>query len=383
MAQNFVGSNNINVYEPSGQFGTRLLGGKDHSSARYIFTRLNKITRLIYHEDDDHILKYIEDDGMMVEPEYYVPIIPMILVNGTEGIGTGFSTYIPKYNVKDIIYKLKERINIGIDGKYKWNELKPSYNNYSGDIHKIDNLHYISKGKLTIRDKLIEITELPVGVWSNEYKIFLEDLTYGGDKLFGNLENFCTESKVHFIMKIKNIKMVENLHKTASQIKYVTKLERYLKLVKPISITNMYLYNSVHYLNKYNSITDILEEFYKVRFSFYEKRKKYLMKTLKNDLDILDTKVKFINDIISKKLDLSNKEKEDIINIFEKKKFYKIKEESDYDYLLRMPFYSLTKSKVIELNKLFKKKKEQYNELQTKTPAYLWITDLNNLLKVL
>ena len=100
-------------------------------------------------------------------------------------------------------------------------------------------------------------------------------------------------------------------------------------------------------------------------------------------MDILDTKVKFISDIISKKLDLSNKEKEDIIKIFESKKFYKIKDEPVYDYLLRMPFYSLTKSKVIELNNLFKKKKEEYDQLNKKTPANLWLDDLDSLFKLL
>ena len=145
----------------------------------------------------------------------------------------------------------------------------------------------------------------------------------------------------------------------------------------------MYLYNSVNYLNKYNNIYDILEEFYKVRYTFYEKRKEHLMNTLENVLNILDTKVKFINDIINKTLDLSNKEKEDIIKIFENKKFYKIKDEPEYDYLLRMPFYSLTKTKVNELNNMFNKKKKEYNELKKKSPSEIWTNDLNNLLKVL
>jgi len=58
MAQNYVGSNNVNLLYPSGQFGTRRMGGKDHASARYIFTRLEKITRAIFHPDDDALLNY-------------------------------------------------------------------------------------------------------------------------------------------------------------------------------------------------------------------------------------------------------------------------------------------------------------------------------------
>ncbi len=381
MAQNFVGTNNINLYIPSGQFGTRLMGGKDHSSARYIFTRLNKITRLIYHPHDDPILNYIEDDGMKVEPEYYVPIIPVVLVNGAEGIGTGFSTFLPQFSVKDLIFQLKERIKAGNTASYRWSQVMPSYNNYGGDIHRIDINHYISKGKYAIKDRKIEITELPIGHWSNDYKEYLEDITYGGDKYFSNLENFCTESKVHFVMKIADKTGVEKMRKEPSQIKYVSKLEKYLKLVKPISMTNMYLYNSEHYLKKYDRISQILEDFYNIRLQFYKKRKDYLEKSLKNELDILDTKVKFITSIVQKKLDLSNKDRAVIIKIFDSKKYYKIKGEQDYDYLLRMPFYSLTKTKIIELNNQYKKKKEEYDKLVKQTISDLWINDLDVLSK--
>lgn len=103
MAQNFPGTNNINLLVPKGQFGSRLAGGKDHASARYIHTHLHKVTRLLFPEADDHSLEYKEDDGHMVEPTFYVPIIPMVLVNGAEGIGTGWSTFVPNYNPRDLI----------------------------------------------------------------------------------------------------------------------------------------------------------------------------------------------------------------------------------------------------------------------------------------
>jgi DNA topoisomerase-2 len=383
MAQDFVGSNNIPLYVPSGQFGTRLLGGKDHSSARYIFTRLQKISRLIFHPHDDHILTYVEDDGMKVEPTHYMPIIPIILVNGTEGIGTGFSTYVPQYNAKDIIYQLQQRIERGEKESYNWSKMNPSYNNHMGSIYALDSHHYISKGKYAITDKMLEITELPVGIWSNDYKNFLEELVYGGSRLFSNLENFCTESKVHFVLKIVDKSKVQQMHSEPSQIQSVNNLEKYLKLIKPISLTNMYLYNSVGYLNKFENVYSILEEFYMIRLDFYKKRKDYLMKSLKNELDILDTKVKFISDIVNKRIDLSNKEKENIIKIFESKKFYKIKNEPDYDYLLRMPFYSLTRTKIVELNNQYKKKKEEYDQLNKKTPSNIWLEDLDTLLKLL
>ena len=109
MAQDFVGSNNINLLKPNGQFGTRIMGGNDSASPRYIHTEINPITDLIYRKEDLPLLKYLDDDGLPVEPEYYVPIIPMVLVNGMVGIGTGWSTNIPQYNPVEIIKNIKRR----------------------------------------------------------------------------------------------------------------------------------------------------------------------------------------------------------------------------------------------------------------------------------
>merc|ERR1719453_892185 len=98
MAQKFVGSNNVNLLVPSGQFGTRLMGGKDHASSRYIYTRLAPWTRTFFHPDDDQILSYKVEEGQSIEPKHYVPVLPLVLLNGVEGIGTGWSTSVPNYN---------------------------------------------------------------------------------------------------------------------------------------------------------------------------------------------------------------------------------------------------------------------------------------------
>ena len=131
LAQDYVGSNNINLLHPSGQFGTRLLGGKDHASPRYTFTYLSKITKYIFREEDNPILNKLNEEGMSIEYEYYMPIIPMILVNGAEGIGTGYSTLILKYNPKDII---KNIYNI-MDNK-EIIPMNPWYKNFKGKIYK-------------------------------------------------------------------------------------------------------------------------------------------------------------------------------------------------------------------------------------------------------
>ena len=132
MAQDFIGSNNIPLLYPNGQFGTRLMGGKDCASSRYIFTYCKNYIKNIFIQDDNYVLDYNIEDGMKIEPKYYIPIIPMILVNGNEGIGTGWSSYIPKHNPNDIIDLLK----LKLDNK-PYKEIKPWYKGFKGKIIKL------------------------------------------------------------------------------------------------------------------------------------------------------------------------------------------------------------------------------------------------------
>ena len=171
MSQNYVGSNNCNLLMPNGQFGTRLMGGKDSASSRYIHTELNKITNLIFPEIDSKLLDYNDDDGVFVEPKYYVPIIPMVLVNGMNGIGTGFSTSIPNYNIHDIIENLKNKLK-----NKPFTHMIPWYCGFTGKIIQLSENNYLSKGKYEIiNESSIRITELPIGKWTDDYKKFLND----------------------------------------------------------------------------------------------------------------------------------------------------------------------------------------------------------------
>ncbi len=154
LAQNFVGSNNINLLQPIGQFGTRLHGGKDAASPRYIFTCLSPLTRLIFNPKDDPLFNYINDDGLKVEPEWYCPLIPMALVNGAEGIGTGWSTKVPNYNPREIIENLKRMIRGEVP-----RPMEPYFKNFRGKIEQLDDIRVMTHGKVAIiEDNTIEIT---------------------------------------------------------------------------------------------------------------------------------------------------------------------------------------------------------------------------------
>nr|YP_003970179.1 putative DNA topoisomerase IIA [Cafeteria roenbergensis virus BV-PW1] len=363
MAQNFVGSNNVNLLEPKGQFGSRVMGGKDSASPRYIWTKLEKVAGLIFRKEDNPILNYINDDGLMVEPEFYLPIIPMILVNGATGIGTGFSTSIPCYHPQELIEVLKKLIK---GEKYK--KIHPYYHKFEGKLKKLDTTSYQVSGTYHIDKKNnIVVEELPVGEWTTNYKQFLEKML-DTDTNFTNYDNNSTDEKILITLKFKNIP---------------TKLDEKLKMNKKINLTNLHAYTEKGHIQKFKNIDEIINNFYYVRLEGYYNRKKYLLEIYKHQMDIMKYKVKFIKEIINKTLIINNKKKLIIEQDLETKKYPKmgknLKDEINYDYLLGMNLYSLTKEKIEELEKQKIEKEEIYTNLKNKTPEELWEDDLEEL----
>ncbi len=370
MAQDYVGSNNINLLYPGGQFGTRILGGKDAASPRYIHTKLEELTEIIFNKSDNEIVNYLDDDGYKVEPQYYVPIIPMILVNGSQGVGTGFSTFIPCYNPIDICQYLLNKL----DNK-EVIELKPWYNNFTGDIIKSDSDSYISHGKFKITSyKTIEITELPIGTWTDNYKEFLEELLDDSNKkknekpkesIIKDYKNNSTESKISFTLEF-NPSILKELLKE-------NKLEKELKLASKFSTTNMHLFNKNNQVQKY-TVYDIIEEFYSLRYEFYIKRKNHLMMSLEQMMKVLNEKVRFINDVIEEKIIINKRSKDNIYQQLEDKDYLKV--DNDYKYLVNMPIYNLSLEKKLELENEASKKNNEYEELSNTSIETMWKNEL-------
>jgi DNA topoisomerase-2 len=374
MAQDFVGSNNINVLKPNGQFGSRLDGGKDAASPRYIWTMFEQLTSKIFMSVDYPILEQQLDDGLPIEPENYAPIIPMILVNGAKGIGTGFSTTIPPFNPKDIINNIKNKLK-----KEKYEPMAPWYQGFEGNVVKKDDTNYEIYGKWEIRENKLIITELPIGEWTSNYKEFLEkqledEKTKDPKKKvvkknnpFIGYKDKNTDKKVHFELEFESDDYLEN----------ATDLLSSFHLIKKVSIGNMHLYNNKGAIQKYDSIESILDEYFTVRLNLYQKRKDYLLENLEKQLKIISWKVKFILMIVEKKLEINNKKKQEIEAQLEKNKFPK--NDDSYNYLLSMPIYNLTQEKIDELKKQETEKQSEFDLLIEKTPENLWLTDLEDL----
>lgn len=367
MAQNFVGSNNINLLYPSGQFGTRLTG-KDYASPRYIYTYLEELTKYIFRKEDEPILKYIDDDGISVEPECYYPILPMILVNGSEGIGTGFSTYIPQYNVLDII----DNIYLLMENK-ELKKLKPYYKNFKGNIEEVNENDFVVRGVYhRLKKDTIQITELPVGIWTLNYKEFLEKKSEKSKtQLIESYKSNYTDDTINFTI-VMNEELID---------KYINNnsLEQKLKLTKSIKQSNMHIYNHQGIIKKYHSVNEIIEEFYEVRLNVYEIRKKYNIEKYSNELNILEWKIKFINDILNNKIVIYKQKKDDIINKLVEYSYPKL-ENDTYDYLTNMQLFSLTYEKIEELEKKYKEKNLELEKIKTTSNIEQWKHELHEFI---
>tara|TARA_Y100000287_G_scaffold156412_1_gene133523 strand:- start:1043 stop:2941 length:1899 start_codon:yes stop_codon:yes gene_type:complete len=382
MAQNFVGSNNINLLEPNGQFGTRLQGGDDSASERYIFTLLNSLTRCIFPEQDDPVLHYLNDDGTIVEPEYYVPIIPFTLVNGISGIGTGFSCNMLAYNPLEIVEALKLLLK---KKPITHMDFQPYYEGFTGSVSKLDDNKYLIKGTYEkIDNDKIRITELPIGTWTMPYITFLESLVDGstknGKKVAPTLRDFTslsTEVKVDITVVFPRGKLSD--YESQIDEHGVNGVEKMLKLTTTQSSTNMHMFNNEHKLHKYKSVHEIIEEFYPVRLDMYKKRKDYLIANLEKLLQKLSNKSKYILLNLDGKVDLRKKTNVQVEELLMKHSLDKL--EGDYKYLTKMPMDSVTEEHVAHLLKEKEKMEKEYETLKSTTLEQMWKKELEGFEK--
>lgn len=423
LAQNFVGSNNINLLYPGGQFGTRLSGGKDSASPRYIFTMMTPLTRLIFHPLDDPLLNYEYDDNQRIEPTWYLPIIPMVLINGSEGIGTGWSTKIPNHNPRDIIANLRRMLN-GDEPKL----LHPWYKNFRGSVESVGHQKYLTIGNVALLDNnKIEISELPIGTWTQTYKEnLLEPLLNGSDKqkaVISDYKEYNTDTTVRFVISF----LPGEYDKLYSED---GGFHRMFKLTSSISTACMHAFDDKNYLRRYDHANDIFNEYYKIRLEYYQKRKDYLEGMLQAEADRLTDQARFIVEKCDRTLVVENKKRKVMIDelikrgyrpdpvkewkrkvaiekdeeeenageeeeeedvkpgkakkpVDPEKAFQKLSDVKKFDYLLGMSMWMLTEEKKNELLKQRDNKLVELTALQAKSKEVLWIDDLDALAKKL
>ena len=384
MAQAFVGSNNIPLFVRDGQFGSRLENGKDAAAARYIFTRLENITRRIFREEDDVLMDRIIDDGDIVEPKFYAPIIPMILVNGCEGIGTGWSSSIPAYNPIDIINCVKIWINEEKVKNTNTNivfsslpEITPWYRGFKGEIKEIEYGKFITYGicdrSNDVKDRVV-VNEVPIGMSIQSFSDKLKEMV-GKDHILKCVRDMSNADNAMFIIDEYSDGLRCNVEN--------------LKLFSRLSTKNMVLFNEDGKIQKYNNVEEIIESFCTVRLKYYVLRKEYLLKELEMKIRMLKNKKRFLEEVMDGKLIIQKKKEEVIMKELEQQGYDKengnVDDEEDnvkgYNYLLRMPIRTFSDEKIEELNSNIVKIQSEIDKLTKTTEKQMWLSDLDELEK--
>jgi DNA topoisomerase II len=385
MAQDYVGSNNINLLMPNGAFGSRRLGGKDAASPRYIYTQLNPLVAQLFREEDDITYEYNDDDGRKIEPTAFVTVIPNILTNGTQGIGTGFSTNVASYNPRDLIANIKKQMN----GEEP-DDLIPWTRGFKGKIKRINATTFESHGTFEWGDDTIIVTELPIGKWTEVYKLYLDTLVADDPKKDepGKIIKYYINDSGNNDIKFTIQFMPGVLQKLIRS----DELEKVLKLKKSINISNMYLYDSSGKIKKYKDVVEIQKEFYQSRLKTYEIRKERRIRKYKNDLDLLQWRRQFLKDFIEGKIRLMEKQGKNFVTVKKMEVFAQLEklnypllstnheaEEKDmsYDYLANIKIWDLTEENMEKLEEEYLKQLDIYETYKNTTIEQLWLNELN------
>jgi len=377
---------------------TRLSGGKDAANARYIFTKLDALTRLLFRPEDDVLLERVVDDGDTVEPVFYVPILPTILINGcVVGIGTGWSCSVPCYNPLDLIESVKYWLNC--DGNVLSKEdgttvsllpaIDPWYRGYTGKIESSGDSKYTSWGNIIEEKKTKVVNELPIGMWTDNFKEYLDDLLE--EKVIHKVKNYSTPKYVRFVITESDDGLLCDV--------------KNLKLYKYIYTSNMVLFDSKGKITKYNNVDEIINEFCQVRLVYYTKRKNYMIQKLDHDIKFLGNKKRFLEEIMTGDIKLfddkgkirKSRKTLDIFKDLEKRGYDKEVKESKnkddeednenddknngYDYLLRLQFRSITEEKINSLKNDIDSKIKIRDSLSNTSEKQMWIQDLDEFEK--
>ena len=379
MAQDYVSSNNINLLLPLGGFGTRLASGNDAASPRYIFTKLNPVAMKLFDTRDSTLLKYIESDGSPIEPEWFAPVLPMILINGTLGIGTGFSTSVLQYNPKDIIKYIKAMLK----GDKPEKTLMPWYRGFTGNIVKDAANKYTTFAVWKFDDskRCLQLTDLPINVWTDNYKSFCEKLLAQdgsplSDVIYGNTD---TIVDIKFIFKPSEYEKYKSMNHDD--------LVKEFKLSSKLSSTNMYLFNAEGRIERFSNVYSIIKYYFLKRLDLYVKRKEALIQQLKYEILILRNKAKFINAVKQGDIDQRSMTEDTLLKALQKSFDADPRSTAQglgsYEYLISMTYRSFTNENAQKMNKHVKEKEAEMKALEATTPEQMWDVDLDDIAKML
>ncbi len=380
MMQNFVGSNNLNLFQPIGQAGSRLMGGDDAAAPRYIHTALEPIVATIIHKTDEPLLKAQDEDGMVIEPEYYLPAVPMLAINGSVGIGTGFSTFIPPHNPKDIVALLRARLNGGLPTLAN-RPLDPWWWGFKGQVVRTDDNTWVTNGIYECDDakNTVTITELPVGVWTKNYKEILDKMcaTDEASKASGlkNFDDLYNDVDVKFVLYL-----TEDAYDDAKD--HPAQFAKKFGLTSSWKTTNMVAFDTGMNIVKYRTVGDMLETFYMERIGKYVARKESQLQALEVQRVEIDARRRFLMAVIEDRMTLIKQTDEAIVEQMKREKLPPLSapETPDsidaYEYLMRMRIDRVKAKAIEDMKKQLDDILEEIETLKAKTANDIWEEDL-------
>lgn len=358
LAQKF--KNNAPLLEEDGQFGS--LRSPQAGAPRYIGTKLSANFRLIY--KDFELLEYKEEEGEIIEPKYFLPIIPTVLINGGSGIAVGFASNILNRDIKEIIDVCVKYLN----GK-KITTVKPSLIGFTGTYTQDteNNKKWYIRGKFErINSSTVKITELPPSMTYEKYEEILDKLVENKDIV--SYEDNCKDN-IDYTIKFTRVGL---------EILSDDKLFNLLKLVES-ETENFNTLDEYGKLKIFESVDDIIQYFVDFRLKYYQVRKDHQLDKMQHELKVLGNRGKFIKAILDGKIVVNNKSKDEIVSQIESIAIEMI--DGSYDYLLRMPIYSLTKEMFEKLKEDFSNKKDEIEKLKLVDPKDMYLEDLSELKK--
>jgi len=360
MAQSF--KNSLPLLEEIGQFGS--LRSPEAGAPRYISTKTTTNFRLLY--KDFELLENQYEDGIKIEPKYFLPIIPTVLLNGSSGIAVGFATNILNRNPLDLIKAVQQEL----DNK-KILDLLPWWKDYTGKVVKEEesNKYYMFGSYEIVNTTTVKVTELPPSMTFEKYEKHLNTLLDKGI-IYAYEDN--SSNKINYIIKFSRA-VLKKLIDT-------NKLESKLNLIESAT-ENLTCLNENGKLILFENVNDIIKYFTKFRLSFYKKRKEYLLNKLNTELIFLTNKARFVKEIIDKKLSINNVPKLKIIDYLTKNMYDLV--DNTYSYLFNMPIHSLTKETYESLLKEINDKKIEIHKLEEIEPISMYKNDLSDLKKTL
>ena len=353
MAQDFVGSNNINFFLPKGQLGSRVSNGADAASPRYTFVQMNPVTPRLFRKEDNPVLTWNSDEGVTTEPVFYCPIIPTLLVNGCRSIATGYSTNIHPYNPVDLVANVRKRLS----GDQP-STLTPYFRGFAGSVEKLDD-GFLCRGVYEQDEHGVRITEIPIGTSILSYKTFLDSLV--DKKLISGYEERCTDTVVDFRVSLKGPE---------------TEIPKLLKLTSVLRTTNMHAFDRTGRIKKYGDVKEIEDEHFAERMKAYVNRRNHLVSVLKFEVEVLEEKVRFFEAKISGDLVLENVPYDQAIRNLEKAGFKRL---PTFEHITSVKMFDVTSERVSELKKALSRKSAQLGEVEGSTVEQLWEEDLKML----